>query len=236
MKWLEAKRRIAPTERWRSFLIDVGLVIIPFTIVIVAVPWFHLHFITGTILLISLPYIFLLIALRGFWPAMLAAIAACILFDFFLILAILRNREIQRHFPTSLPPVEVDDILIGQVLINLVENAVRHTPSCSSIELNARTDHNHLYVSVVDHGHGIPNSEKERIFEKFYRIEESATEQENDQPRPGSGLGLAVCRGLVQAHEGRIWVEDTPGGGATFIFTLPVRKTGTLYEETYYGH
>src|SRR5204862_1241807 len=100
-----------------------------------------------------------------------------------------------------LPPVELDYLQIDQVLTNLIENAVRYTPHESSIEISARIDGDYMLISVADRGPGIPEADLERVFDKFYRVMDT-------QPRAphttGSGLGLAVCRGMVEAHGGTI--------------------------------
>jgi two-component system sensor histidine kinase KdpD len=135
---------------------------------------------------------------------------------------LLQDRIVKTSLPDDLPPVELDYLEIDQVLTNLIENAVRYTPAKSSIEISAQMDGEQVSVSVADHGPGIPPSNAERIFDKFYRVLD--TQRDAAHPR-GSGLGLAVCRGLIEAHGGRIWVENRAGGGAIFRFTLPAGKT-----------
>ena len=117
----------------------------------------------------------------------------------------------------GLPPVPVDYVQIDQVLTNLVENALRHTPPGTSITVSARREDGQIRVSVADTGPGIPPAALERLFEKFYRLEARAGERAR-----GTGLGLAVAKGLVEAHGGRIWVESAPGAGTAFHFTLPL--------------
>ena len=138
--------------------------------------------------------------------------------------ALLLDRLLKKNVPDELPPVEVDPILIGQVLANLIENAIRYTPPASPIEINIQANREEMLISVADRGPGIPLSEKEHIFEKFYRGQKGE-EGEGVAPKaPGTGLGLAVCYGFVAAHGGRIWVQDREGGGAEFQFTLPLRQ------------
>ena len=134
---------------------------------------------------------------------------------------VLQGRTVQTHLPDDLPPVELDYLQMDQVLTNLIENAVRYTPPESPIEVSAQIDGEQMVISVVDRGPGIPQADKERVFDKFYRV---LGTQRNAATIPGSGLGLAVSKGLVEAHGGHIWVEDRPGGGSIFRFTLPVRK------------
>jgi two-component system sensor histidine kinase KdpD len=125
----------------------------------------------------------------------------------------LAGRPVATRLPADLPLVPIDDVLIEQVLINLLENAAKYTPAGSPIELSAETEPGSVVLTVADHGPGVPPGEEERIFEKFHRAGRGAG---------GIGLGLAICRGIVAAHGGRIWVESRPQGGALFRFTVPI--------------
>ncbi|HEY7063788.1 MAG TPA: ATP-binding protein [Chloroflexota bacterium] len=118
--------------------------------------------------------------------------------------------------PESLPPVELDYVEIDQVLSNLLENALKYTPPGTPIRVAARVEGDALAVEVADQGPGIPPAALPRLFEKFYRAASGP-----GQP-VGTGLGLAVARGLVEAHGGRLDVESAPGAGTTFRFTLPL--------------
>ncbi|HMI86932.1 MAG TPA: sensor histidine kinase KdpD [Polyangiaceae bacterium] len=111
--------------------------------------------------------------------------------------------------------VPVDNVLIEQVLVNLLENAAKYTPAGTAIDLAARRADGEIVVEVADRGRGIPVEERERIFEKFYRGPSKSTQG-------GVGLGLTICRAVVVAHGGRIWVENRDGGGASFKFALPL--------------
>jgi two-component system sensor histidine kinase KdpD len=128
----------------------------------------------------------------------------------------LAGRALTVDVPASLPLVAMDDVLVEQVLVNLLENALRHTPAWSAIDVAATVRGRDLLVTVADRGPGVPPGDAVRIFGKFQRGETGAS---------GVGLGLSICAGIVQAHGGRIWVEPRPGGGAAFRFTLPM--TGT---------
>lgn len=130
---------------------------------------------------------------------------------------VLQNRTVRTDLPEDLPPVQLDYLQIDQVLTNLIENAVRYTPSGSPIEMSVNVEGEQMVMSVADRGPGIPPSDLERIFDKFYRVSGRTAEG-----TPGSGLGLAVCKGLVEAHGGQIWTENREGGGAIFRFTLPL--------------
>jgi two-component system, OmpR family, sensor histidine kinase KdpD len=114
-----------------------------------------------------------------------------------------------------LPFVPLDDLLIGQVLVNLLENAARYTPESASIEISARQEGDNVVIEVADRGPGLPPGDPNRLFEKFYR-------GSGVKPRSGAGLGLAICRGIVQLHGGKIHAENRPDGGAAFRFSLPL--------------
>jgi two-component system, OmpR family, sensor histidine kinase KdpD len=127
----------------------------------------------------------------------------------------LGQRRVSVHIDPAVPLVECDDVLIERVLANLLENAAKYTLPQSPVEIDVRPVDGEVRVSVRDHGPGVPQGQEESIFEKFTRGDgESAT--------PGMGLGLAICRAIVEAHRGRISVEPAGRGGATFIFTLPL--------------
>jgi two-component system sensor histidine kinase KdpD len=133
--------------------------------------------------------------------------------------SVLQGRDVQLALPDNLPPIALDYLQIDQVVTNLLENAVRYTPAHSPIEIAAHAMDGQIEVSIADHGPGIPPYELERIFDKFYRV--SGTARKNTSIM-GTGLGWAVCRGLIEAHGGRIWAENRPEGGAIFRFTLPI--------------
>jgi two-component system sensor histidine kinase KdpD len=133
----------------------------------------------------------------------------------------LRVREPERalalDLPASLPRVLADERRIVQVVDNLLTNAARYTPPDTQIVLRACANGESVAVAVVDRGPGIPADNRERIFEKFVRLDEG-----DRSAVGGSGLGLAICRGIVQAHGGAIWVESEQGSGSTFAFNLPI--------------
>jgi two-component system sensor histidine kinase KdpD len=117
-------------------------------------------------------------------------------------------------FPADLPLVAIDDVLMEQVFVNLVENAVKYTPAASPIEIKAIHRGEFIVVEVGDRGPGIPEGKETRIFEKFFR-------GRTDSVR-GAGLGLAICRAIVEAHEGSIEALNRSGGGALFRMRLPL--------------
>jgi signal transduction histidine kinase len=121
----------------------------------------------------------------------------------------------------GLPTADADPDRVAQVVRNLVSNAIRYSPDGSTVVVRAERDGDSLRVSVADRGIGIPADRAERIFEKFYRVDNELTRKVS-----GTGLGLAISRELVEAHGGRIWVESTPGRGSTFSFTIPIAADG----------
>jgi two-component system sensor histidine kinase KdpD len=139
----------------------------------------------------------------------------------------LQGRDVQRHIPPNLPPVEMDSVLIDQVVTNLIENAIHHTPPDSPLDVSIQLQEKYVQVCVADRGPGISAAEQEHIFDKFYRMLNHA----QTSHRRRSGLGLSICRGLVEAHGGEIWVQSQAGGGACFCFTLPLTRIcpGTDY-------
>jgi two-component system sensor histidine kinase KdpD len=130
-----------------------------------------------------------------------------------------QDRPVEVQVPEDLPPVSLDYVEIDQVLSNLIENAVRHTPSGTAIVVKAAIEGGEAMVEVADDGPGVPTDAIGRVFEPFFRGPYGGT------PR-GTGLGLAVARGLVEAHGGHISVRNGPAGGAVFRFTLPMDQRG----------
>jgi two-component system sensor histidine kinase KdpD len=127
----------------------------------------------------------------------------------------LEGLSVELQFAPDLPEVPVDPMQIDQVFTNLLENAARHSPRSGTVRIHVAVDDHVLVGRVADEGPGIPPEERERVFEAFYRGRE-------DPERAGSGLGLAIVQAIVTAHGGRIWVEETAGGGSAFVFEIPV--------------
>ena len=126
----------------------------------------------------------------------------------------LAGHRLMVDFPEDLPLVRVDAALVDQALANLLENVARHTPPGTPVRVRAERRGGELVVSVEDFGVGIDDRDVERVFAKFHRGGASG----------GVGLGLAICRAIVQLHHGRAWAERLPGGGTAFRFTLPVEE------------
>lgn len=129
-----------------------------------------------------------------------------------------KDLAIAADIPHDLPPVYADAELIRQVIVNLLENALKYTPAGGKISLSIihRTSQK-VQVIVCDTGPGIPEEKRERIFEGHFRLQ-------RDEGKEGYGLGLSLCRQIVRAHYGQIWVESTPHQGSCFQFTLPVYR------------
>ena len=117
--------------------------------------------------------------------------------------------------PEALPRVVADETRLEQVLLNLIENAIKFTPSGGHIEATARAEGSDMIFSVTDTGIGITAEDLPRIFERFYKVDKARSGQ-------GTGLGLAIAKHIVEAHGGKIWAESVEGRGSTFIFTLPL--------------
>jgi two-component system, OmpR family, sensor histidine kinase KdpD len=127
----------------------------------------------------------------------------------------LQHHGVVVQLPRDLPLIKIDAVLIERVLVNLFENVSKYTPPGSTVTISAGVIEDKLSVSIADDGPGLPAGREEAVFQKFTRGErESAT--------PGVGLGLAIVRALIEAHQGRITAAQRPGGGAVFTFTLPL--------------
>ncbi|MEB3151412.1 MAG: ATP-binding protein, partial [Sphaerospermopsis sp.] len=127
-----------------------------------------------------------------------------------------KSQRIETDIPTDLPCVYADPERIRQVLVNLLDNAIKYTPEGGMISLAGlhRTTQK-VQFSIGDTGPGIPQENRDRIFENHFRLQ-------RDQETDGYGIGLALCQRIILAHYGQIWVDSTPHGGAWFHFTLPV--------------
>jgi two-component system sensor histidine kinase KdpD len=128
----------------------------------------------------------------------------------------LGQHPITTRVPADLPLVPMDDVLVEQVLVNLLDNAIKYTPADSPITIIATATDQAVTVEVTDRGPGLPPGGETRVFERFYRV---APDTER-----GAGLGLAICKAIVEAHGGHIWAHNVPGGGVAFFFTLPIAK------------
>jgi PAS domain S-box-containing protein len=130
--------------------------------------------------------------------------------------------ELQLNAPERLADVVADPIQLHQVLVNLVDNAIKYSPQGGEVAVSVANGDGLIRFSVIDKGLGIPSSEHRRIFEKFYRLDPDMT-----RGIGGTGLGLYICRELVRRMDGRIWVESNPGKGSTFVVELPAAAEKT---------
>jgi len=131
--------------------------------------------------------------------------------------ALTKERILTLNLPDPLPPVNVDAKRIAQVLVNLVRNAATYAPAGTEISISASTRGNFLRINVNDQGIGIPPTEHKKVFKAFER----GANKENGSEQ-GTGLGLAICKGLIEAHGGRIWINKKSTPGATISFTIPL--------------
>ncbi len=127
------------------------------------------------------------------------------------------NHTLEINVPRDLPPIEIDETRIGEVITNLVSNAVAYSEEGSKISLEAQAVGDEILVSVSDEGEGIPEEHLEKVFDRFHRLEPGVAHR-----RGGTGLGLAICKEIVEGHDGTIRVESEVGKGSRFHFTLPV--------------
>lgn len=127
----------------------------------------------------------------------------------------LAGRRLRVDVPNDVPLVPLDFVLIVHVLNNLLDNALKYSPENSALAIGASLAQGEVHISVQDEGLGIPPEDLERVFEKFYRVQRL-------QQITGTGLGLAICKGIVEAHAGRIWAQARPDAGTTITFALPL--------------
>jgi two-component system, OmpR family, sensor histidine kinase KdpD len=133
----------------------------------------------------------------------------------------LRGHAVDVDIPADFPLLVMDSVLIGQVLVNLLDNACKYAPAGSQVSVAGRVEGQQVLVSVRDSGPGIPEEDLERVFDKFYRVQRPTQAL-------GTGLGLSICKGIVEAHGGRIWAENNPTQGLAVVFTLPYLRETVL--------
>lgn len=135
----------------------------------------------------------------------------------------LRERPVRTLLPDDLPLLWIDAVLMEQVLVNLIENAAKYSPASSPIDISSQIENGCCLLRVADYGAGVPSGQEQKIFEKFHRAV-----PETDQS--GVGLGLALCKSIVEAHDGTIEVRNRIGKGAEFTLSLPLHEPPVLSE------
>lgn len=130
---------------------------------------------------------------------------------------LLRDRPLRVEVSPDLPLVKGDFVVLEQVLVNLLDNAIKYSDTGSEICISASHDNKHVKVTVTDYGQGISTEDLDHIFDKFYRLK-------SPHQVSGTGLGLAICKGLIETHEGNIWAANNPGGGLDVSFILPLNE------------
>jgi two-component system sensor histidine kinase KdpD len=136
----------------------------------------------------------------------------------------LGDRVMAINTSSDLPLVPMDFVLMVQVLVNLLDNALKYSPPDSSIELRAHCSGAYLLIEVADQGVGIPREDLKRIFDKFFRVH-------RPEQISGTGLGLSICKGIVDAHGGFIGAENRPGGGTVITVALPLEQQAMNHEN-----
>ena len=130
----------------------------------------------------------------------------------------LESHKLSLDIADNLPSVEADQLRLEQVILNLLDNAAKYSPDNTEIRVSVKRNADHLLIGVKDQGKGIPPDEQDKLFHSFERLNETSV------TKPGLGLGLLVCKRLVEAQGGKIWVESQVGEGSTFWFTIPLTR------------
>jgi two-component system sensor histidine kinase KdpD len=131
----------------------------------------------------------------------------------------LKNRPLIVDISVDIPLLKADCVLLEQVVVNLLDNALKYSPAKSPLEITVTYEDAIVQVSVADKGIGIPKEDLARIFDKFYRVKQRTVQAS------GTGLGLSICKSIIEAHKGRIWAENRPEGGTIISFSLPAPET-----------
>ncbi len=132
-----------------------------------------------------------------------------------------RHHPLQIKIPPNLPIVYVDRNRIGQVIVNLVQNAVKYSKEGSPITIEAKYSHDQVVIRVIDKGVGIPRRLRDKVFDRFHQIENIVSGRQSQ-----GSFGLSICKDIIEAHGGKIWIESKVGEGSRFSFTLPISSTG----------
>jgi two-component system sensor histidine kinase KdpD len=138
----------------------------------------------------------------------------------------LNQHQLSVEIEPDLPMLWIDFVLIEHVLVNLLENAAKYSPPHTAVRISAQREGYSIVVEVADEGIGVPTADQERIFDKFYRV------QRGDRHGAGTGLGLSICRGIIEAHGGKISASSPAyGKGTVFTIILPAEKAPPAMAE-----
>jgi len=137
-----------------------------------------------------------------------------------------KEHQLEIAVPHDLPVIYIDKMRIGQVITNLVENSVRYSDKGSRIKIEVKPDNSQVVISVTDHGRGIPKQSLDKVFNRFY-----STDYAVNARSKGLGLGLSICRSIIESHGGQIWAESELGKGSKFSFSLATAKKGERYDK-----
>ncbi|MEQ8762292.1 MAG: DUF4118 domain-containing protein, partial [Planctomycetota bacterium] len=138
----------------------------------------------------------------------------------------LEGRQVSTDIPCDLPLIRVDGVLLELVLINLIDNALKYSPSDSIVEIAAFVREGRVVIEVADRGPGLTQVERSRVFEKFYRGQGMSSNRAR-----GAGLGLSICLAIARLHGGEVWAEEREGGGSRFVLALPLEDQPPAIEE-----
>ena len=127
-----------------------------------------------------------------------------------------KTHTIVVDFPDNFPTIRGDEVRLRQVIDNLIGNAIKYSPKGGEVRITGAFDDDNVTVSVKDQGVGLPQDEQERIFERFYRVDDALSRKTQ-----GTGLGLYLARAVIEAHHGKIWVNSVFGQGSTFTVSIP---------------
>jgi signal transduction histidine kinase len=131
-----------------------------------------------------------------------------------------------RLMPFEATPVSVDRLVLREAITNIVDNAIKYSPTKSKIEIRVQAIGDEAVLTVADEGPGIPPEQRDRIFDRFFRLDEGRSRDHG-----GTGLGLSIAKWAVEINRGNITVEQRPGGGSIFRMTLPLSRASTISEE-----
>jgi two-component system sensor histidine kinase KdpD len=143
----------------------------------------------------------------------------------------LSEHPVKTHGPADLPLIFVDAIALDQVLVNLLDNAILYTPPGTPIDIAAAVAGETVILEIGDRGPGLPKDDPPRVFQKFFRGGRRAGNAADNGARRGVGLGLAICKGIVELHQGTITAENRPDGGALFRISIPLGGTPPTVPE-----